>query len=92
MRALHCKLCIFIVYFIKHMAKDKSALKIPGWIKTIAKILEVLSPGLAVTFAMRLFTTPVKFKIPKRDQAMDAASIQQKMAITSLNKTINISR
>ncbi|MES2485308.1 MAG: alpha/beta hydrolase [Bacteroidota bacterium] len=71
-------------------AKHKSPIKVPGWIKTVAKLLEALSPLLAAKFGMWLFTRPVKFKLPKREHPMNANSTQQKIHITTINKTINV--
>jgi pimeloyl-ACP methyl ester carboxylesterase len=75
------------------MTKNKKytpPVKIPRWVKVIGKVLEAVSPELAARFAIRLFTTPVKFKTPKREQKMAAESRQQQVHIHSINKTVNV--
>lgn len=68
----------------------RQSMTIPKPILLTAKILEVTSPKLAARFAMKIFTTPVKFKLPKREAAMDANSRQELVAIPQLGKTINV--
>lgn len=68
--------------------KKKQALKIPKPIKIFAKVLETISPRLAARFAMRIFITPVKFKLPKREVAMDSNTHQEMLNIPVLNKEI----
>lgn len=63
-------------------------LQIPKVIVMIAKFLEAISPKLATLFAAKLFTTPIKYKIPKRELHMDKESVQKKILIPSLNKEI----
>ena len=74
------------------MSKNKEikvqTLKIPKIILITAKFLEVISPKLAIKFAAKLFTTPIKHKIPKREFQMDDESIQEQILIPSLNKKI----
>jgi pimeloyl-ACP methyl ester carboxylesterase len=72
--------------------KNKAAVKVPKWIMYAVKILETLSPVLAAKLAMKLFTTPIRFKLPKREQTMDNASRQQQVIIKSLGKSINVYR
>lgn len=64
------------------------ALKIPKIIVTIAKLLEVISPRWATLFAAKLFTTPIKHKIPKREFHMDNQSKQSHLLIPAINKEI----
>jgi len=68
----------------------RKSLKIPRAFLVTAKILEATSPKLAAQFAMKLFTTPVKFKLPKREQEMDNNSRQELLLLPTLNKMINI--
>ncbi|WP_294818653.1 alpha/beta hydrolase [uncultured Flavobacterium sp.] len=69
--------------------KHRESLKIPKPILLTAKILEVTSPKLAAKFAIKLFTTPMKFKLPKREEEMDRNSRQQIVHIPSLGKSVN---
>ncbi|OYQ38090.1 alpha/beta hydrolase [Flavobacterium cyanobacteriorum] len=68
--------------------KHRQSLKIPKPILVTAKILEVTSPKLAAKFAMKIFTTPLKFRVPKREEEMEMKSRQEMVKIDALNKTI----
>ncbi|MES2747677.1 MAG: alpha/beta hydrolase [Bacteroidota bacterium] len=74
------------------MTKNKElrsqSLKIPKLILVTAKLLEFISPKLATIFAAKLFTTPIKHKIPKREYQMDNESVQKTVHIPSINKEI----
>jgi pimeloyl-ACP methyl ester carboxylesterase len=74
------------------MTKNKEiqaqSLKIPKIILITAKFLEVISPKLATLFAAKLFTTPIKHKIPKREFHMNKESIQKNIVVPSINKEI----
>lgn len=70
--------------------KQRSAVKIPKPVLITAKILEVTSVKLAAKFAMKLFVTPVKFKLPKREIEMDRESRQEFLEVKSLNKKIRV--
>lgn len=63
-------------------------MKIPKPILFTAKLLQFISPKLTTLFAAKLFTTPIKHKIPKREHHMDAESGQIKLFIPSINKEI----
>ena len=66
--------------------KHQQSLKIPKTILMTAKILETMSTKLAVKFASKLFTTPIKYKLPKREFEMDLNSVQEKINIQSIGK------
>ena len=68
----------------------RPAIKIPKPFLITAKILEVTSPKLAARFAIKLFTTPIKFKLPKREEEMNLRSRQEMVEIPSLKKSINV--
>lgn len=68
----------------------QGSLRIPKPILITAKILEVTSPKMAAKFAMKLFTAPIKFKLPKRETEMDRLSKQEMVLIPALDKTINV--
>ncbi|WP_396212590.1 alpha/beta hydrolase [Flavobacterium sp.] len=74
------------------MSKNKEiqaqTLKIPKVILITAKLLEVISTKLATNFAAKLFTTPIKHKIPKREFHMDKESIQEIVLVPRINKEI----
>lgn len=74
------------------MSKNKEiqaqTLKIPKIILITAKLFVAISPKLATKFTAKLFTTPIKHKIPKREFHMDKESVQEKVYVTSINKEI----
>ena len=70
--------------------KKRESIRIPKSILVAAKVLEMTSPKLAAKFAMKLFTTPMRFRLPKREIHMDNESSQEKINIPSLQKTINV--
>lgn len=74
------------------MSKNKEiqaqTLKIPKVILITAKLFVAISPKLATKFAAKLFTTPIKHKIPKREFQMDNESVQEKVFVPSINKEI----
>lgn len=72
----------------KKTKSDNQSLQIPKPILITAKFLQAISPKLATQFAAKLFTTPIKHKIPKREFEMDKQSIQYDVLIPSINKTI----
>ena len=55
----------------KKFKKPNQTLKIPKIILVTGKFLSFISTNLAVRFAAKLFTTPIKHKIPKRELQMD---------------------
>jgi pimeloyl-ACP methyl ester carboxylesterase len=74
------------------MSKNKEiqaqTLKIPKVILITAKLFVAISPKLATKFTAKLFTTPMKHKIPKREFHMDKESVQEKVFVPSINKEI----
>lgn len=74
------------------MSKNKKGNNdnIPKIILYTAKLLELISTKLVVTFSNRLFTTPIKHKIPKREFDMDKNSIQNLIFIPSIKKEIMV--
>lgn len=70
--------------------KNISSDNIPKAIIFTAKTLQFISTDLTVKFAKKLFTTPIKHKLPKRELEMEANSIQEFVEIPSLNKKIRV--
>lgn len=66
----------------------QQSLKIPKSILITAKLLEVTSSKLAMKFAAKLFTSPIKYKLPKREIEMDKNSLQQNVTISKIGKEI----
>lgn len=63
-------------------------MKIPKPIRITTKILEVTSPKLAAKFAIKIFTTPMKFPLPKREEEMNAKTTQEMAKIPALGNKI----
>jgi len=61
-------------------------LQIPKPILLTAKLLQAISPKLVTWFAAKLFTTPLKHKIPKREWEMDSQSKKERLWIPSIRK------
>lgn len=72
----------------KNSIKKSSILKIPKSILIIANLLSVISTKLLVEFTARLFTTPLKYRIPKRELEMDRKSKQESVLIPRINKSV----
>ncbi len=72
----------------KNSGKPNQTLKIPKIILIAAQFLSFISTKLAVSFAARLFTTPIKHKLPKREAAMDEKSRQESVFIAAIQKEI----
>jgi len=72
----------------KKSKKAPQSLKIPKFIIVSAQFLALISPKLATLFAARLFTTPLKHKIPKREIEMDSRSLQKPVHIPAIKKDI----
>ena len=64
------------------------SLKIPKIILLTSKLISFISPKLITLFAAKLFTTPIKHKIPKRELEMDRTSIQKLISIPAINKQV----
>jgi pimeloyl-ACP methyl ester carboxylesterase len=74
----------------KKVHNPTQSLKIPQFIRITSKLCAFISPKLAVIYAARLFTTPIKHKVPKRELEMDSRSIQKRIDIPSINKKIMV--
>jgi pimeloyl-ACP methyl ester carboxylesterase len=72
----------------KKSHNKSQSLKIPQYILITSKICAAISPKLATAFAARLFTTPIKHKIPAREVEMEQKSIQKNLHVSSINKEI----
>ena len=72
----------------KKSEKPLQSLKIPKVIVIAARFLSLISTKWTVAFASRLFTTPMKHNLPKRELEMDAKTRQEIIAIPSIGKKI----
>ena len=69
-------------------SKIEKTVAVPKLILFTGKLLQLISVKATLLFAARLFTTPIKHKIPKREIGMDTHSVQQKISIPSIKKEI----
>jgi len=74
----------------KKTKKRNQTLKIPKLILITGSFLSLISTKLLVSFAARLFTTPIKHKMPKREIAMDQKSTQGFFLVPSIEKKIRV--
>ncbi|MGG7035670.1 MAG: alpha/beta fold hydrolase [Flavobacterium sp.] len=74
----------------KSPKKPKHSFGIPKSILILGKTLSILSPYLATLYAAKLFTTPVRFKTPRREMEMDTNSKQTLVHIPKINKSVVI--
>lgn len=72
----------------KNTSNHTQSLKIPKLILQSSKLITFFSPKLATLFAAKLFTSPIKHKIPKRELEMDDKSTQTLIEITKINKKV----
>ncbi|MBD3580878.1 alpha/beta fold hydrolase [Flavobacterium selenitireducens] len=72
----------------KKSKKRSNSLQIPRIIIYTATFLQAIAPKLLTKFAARLFTTPIRHKIPKRELEMEANSRQASLFVPSLSKEI----
>ena len=72
----------------KKSSNTKQTLEIPKFIILTGKFIAFISPKLATRYTAKLFTTPIKHKIPNRESIMDADSIQKLIAVPQINKEI----
>ena len=63
-------------------------LKVPTILIYIGKTLQFFSIKWTTLYLSKLFTTPIKHKIPKRELQMDRNSIQTKSIVPEINKEI----
>ncbi len=74
------------------MAKNKrnapKTLRIPWAIRAGGQFLSAISSKWATLYAARLFTTPLRYPLPKRELQMDAESRQETIRVKKLGKDI----
>lgn len=70
--------------------KNISSNSIPSSILFLAGSLQRISHTFTVKFAKKLFTKPIKYKIPKREFEMDNNSKQELFYIPSIDKKIMV--
>ncbi len=68
--------------------KAKNIPKIPRSVIIPGKILQSIAPSLATKYAIKLFTTPITYKTPEREQTMAKSAKKEMILIPELNKKI----
>ena len=72
----------------KKATNPTDSLKIPQFIIVSSKVCAFISTKLVTSYAAKLFTTPIKHKIPKREFDMDQKSIQKTIYVPLIDKNI----
>lgn len=72
----------------KKSSNTSQSLKIPKIIVITSKVIALISSKLIILFAAKLFTTPIRHKIPKRELGMDQNTIQKIIKIPAINKEV----
>jgi len=72
----------------KKAINPTKSLKIPRFIIISAKICAFISTELVTKFAAKIFTTPIKHKVPKRELEMDTKSEQKLIYVPAINKSV----
>lgn len=72
----------------KKKQKQAQVIEIPKAILFIAKFLQAVSSSLTTKFAAKLFTTPIRHKLPKRELHMERESVQKSIVVPEIQKEI----
>ena len=72
----------------KKVSNPTQSLKIPQFIILSSKLCALISTKLVTSYTARLFTTPIKHKVPKRELEMDHKSIQKTLFVPAIQKSI----
>lgn len=72
----------------KKKQKQAQVIEIPKAILLTAKFLQAISPTLTTKFAAKLFTTPIRHKLPKRELHMERESVQKRVVVPEIQKEI----
>jgi pimeloyl-ACP methyl ester carboxylesterase len=70
--------------------KNISSDSIPSFILYTAKFLQSISKNLTVKFAKKLFSTPIRYKLPKRELEMNSNTKQELIYIPKIGKKIMV--
>ena len=72
----------------KKKQKQSQVIEIPRPILYTAKFLQAISSSLTTKFAAKLFTTPIRHKLPKRELHMERESVQKSILVPAINKEV----
>jgi len=69
---------------------DKKSVLIPDYIRKTSRILQVSSKYLATKYAVKLFSTPIKFRMPRNEQFYVDQSETSSLEVPAIGKTLNV--
>ncbi len=75
---------------LKNKKKLIPSLAVPQLIRLFARSLELISSRLSSLFGLILFTTPIKYNLPKREQYMLKSAQKKRLFIENINKEIEV--
>jgi pimeloyl-ACP methyl ester carboxylesterase len=73
---------------VKQEIKNVAASQVPKNILRTSKTLQFFSPKLASLFASKIFTTPIKHKLPNREASMYDEAIKTPLLIPEIKKEV----
>ena len=73
---------------MKNKKKHKQGIAVPFWLKQFLKIIERISPKLAMHVAAYIFSKPLKFKLPEKELKALAYCQQVLVSVPEINETI----
>lgn len=70
--------------------KQAKVLEIPRYIKNTSKVLSIVNKNMAAAFALKLFESPIKYKLPTRELKMFEVSHKSKLTLPKSEKEIMV--
>ena len=67
-----------------------TSLAIPKPVQVLAKTIQLFSYKLTAVLGAKLFTTPISFKTPKREKAMEKSAQTKSIFVESIQKKVHI--
>jgi len=72
------------------LTKNPTSFVIPKSIIRLGKVLQFFSKDLATLYAARLFSSPLRYKIPERELVMRESSKKEKLSVPSINAEVQV--
>jgi len=73
-----------------NLTKNPTSFVIPKGVIRLGKLLQFISKDYATLFAARLFSSPLRFKVPERELMMRESSKKEKLSIPSINAEVQV--
>lgn len=73
-----------------NLTKNPTSFVIPKGVIRLGKLLQFFSKDLATLFAAKLFSSPLRFKVPERELMMRESSKKEKLSIPSINAEVQV--